>query len=52
MILKAVFVGLIAAYGRIEQGWLGQQMIAYMVMYTSRPIIRGFKTRYNYWWLT
>ena len=28
MILKAVFVGLIAAYGRIEQGWLGQQMIA------------------------
>ena len=28
MILKAVLVGLVAAYGRIEQGWLGQQMIA------------------------
>lgn len=28
MILKALLVALVAAYGRIEQGWLGQQMIA------------------------
>jgi len=28
MILKAFLVGLVAAYGRLEQGWMGQQMIA------------------------
>ena len=28
MIIKALLVALVAAYGRIEQGWLGQQMIA------------------------
>jgi PTS system mannose-specific IIC component/fructoselysine and glucoselysine-specific PTS system IIC component len=28
MILKAILVGLIAGYGRIEQSWFGQQMIA------------------------
>lgn len=28
MILNAVLVGLVAAYGRIEQAWFGQQMIA------------------------
>ncbi|MDO4378674.1 MAG: PTS sugar transporter subunit IIC [Erysipelotrichia bacterium] len=28
MILKAFLVSLVAAYGRLEQGWLGQQMIA------------------------
>lgn len=28
MIVKALLVALVAAYGRLEQGWLGQQMIA------------------------
>lgn len=28
MILQAFLVSLVAAYGRLEQGWLGQQMIA------------------------
>ena len=28
MVVKAILVGLVAAYGRIEQGWFGQQMIA------------------------
>lgn len=28
MIFKAFLVSLVAAYGRLEQGWLGQQMIA------------------------
>ncbi|MFQ6794580.1 MAG: PTS mannose/fructose/sorbose/N-acetylgalactosamine transporter subunit IIC [Thomasclavelia sp.] len=28
MILKAILVGLVAGYGRIEQSWFGQQMIA------------------------
>lgn len=28
MVLQAIFVGLIAGYGRIEQSWFGQQMIA------------------------
>ena len=28
MVFKAFLVALVAAYGRIEQGWLGQQMIA------------------------
>lgn len=28
MVLKAILVGLIAAYGRVEQSWFGQQMIA------------------------
>lgn len=28
MLIKAFLVSLVAAYGRLEQGWLGQQMIA------------------------
>lgn len=28
MILQAILVGLVAGYGRIEQSWFGQQMIA------------------------
>ncbi|MBE6011669.1 MAG: PTS sugar transporter subunit IIC [Lachnospiraceae bacterium] len=28
MVVQGILVGLIAAYGRIEQAWLGQQMIA------------------------
>lgn len=28
MIIKALLVSLVAAYGRLEQGWMGQQMIA------------------------
>ena len=28
MILQALLVSLVAAYGRLEQGWMGQQMIA------------------------
>lgn len=28
MIFQAFLVGLVAAYGRLEQGWLGQQMLA------------------------
>lgn len=28
MIIKAILVSLVAAYGRLEQGWFGQQMIA------------------------
>lgn len=28
MIFKALLVSLVAAYGRLEQGWMGQQMIA------------------------
>ncbi|MPM80430.1 PTS system mannose-specific EIIC component [bioreactor metagenome] len=28
MVLKAILVGLVAGYGRIEQSWFGQQMIA------------------------
>lgn len=28
MIVEALLVALVAAYGRLEQGWLGQQMIA------------------------
>lgn len=28
MVFKAFLVALVAAYGRLEQGWLGQQMIA------------------------
>ena len=28
MLLKAFLVSLVAAYGRLEQGWMGQQMIA------------------------
>ena len=28
MIFKAFLVALVAFYGRVEQGWLGQQMIA------------------------
>ena len=28
MVVEALLVALVAAYGRLEQGWLGQQMIA------------------------
>lgn len=46
MIVQGILIGLVAAYGRIEQAWLGQQMIARPIWLCSLVglVLGDFKT--------